>query len=488
MAQSRIRTAALWLCLSLVLLYAVLLVPDADDALVHKASGTPFLWNRDSTWKQLEAVYRQARALDSAALDARIDSLARSADTRLALLRDTALPPEHRIWGDVGSAFFALAPLVAASQRHTNWYIDYYRRARIAVKQHSTYWDMNSLEARRALYTLLYGMRSALEEVLLVGGSPSFPPVLHVSNEPSMCPSAVLKGITVHSGDLLVSRGGAEVSALISRGNDYPGNFSHVALLYVDSATRTPYFVEAHIEKGVAVATAGEYIADKKLRFMVMRPRADLRQMRDPLLPHKAAEYMYRKALEKHIPYDFKMQFHDPSAMFCSEVGSYAYRRYGVHLWQGVSTISSPGIVSWLHVFGVENFVTQMPSDLEYDPQLSVVAEWRDAETLLKDHIDNAVMDVLLERADQGKRIEYSLWQLPFVRIIKAYCMVVNLFGKPAVIPEGMSATRALKNNTFVAMHTTLKEHTEKAVANFIHAHGYTPPYWQIVALAKQQQ
>ncbi len=486
MAKYRIGKTALVFFASLVLLYALLLLPDSETSAVRQASGIPFVWNRDTTWKQLEETYRQARQADRRVVDSMLAALSTSAETQLDDVQDIGLAPGDAHWNTIGTTFFAIAPLVAANTDNTDWFIDYYNRVRRTVKRHSATWDMNSPEARRTLYTLLYGMRSAVEEVLLVSGSAAFNPVIQVQNEPSATPSATLGGITVHSGDLLVSRGGAEVSALISRGNDYPGNFSHVALLYVEPGSNTPYFVESHIEKGVAVATAAEYLADRKLRFMVMRPRADLPQLRDSLLPHKAAAYMYHKALKQHIPYDFKMEFHDPSAMFCSEVGSYAYRRYGIHLWQGVSTISSPGVVHWLHTFGVENFVTQMPSDLEYDPQLAVVAEWRDAETLLKDHIDNAVMDVLLQRADKGEEITYSIWKLPFVRMVKAYCVLLNMFGKPALIPEGMSATQALKNNTFVAMHVELKQRTEQAVREFIRSNGYTPPYWQIVGMAEK--
>ena len=42
-------------------------------------------------------------------------------------------------------------------------------------------------------------------------------------------------------------------SALIARGNDYPGNFSHIALVHIDSSTRAITVVEAHIELGVAI-------------------------------------------------------------------------------------------------------------------------------------------------------------------------------------------------------------------------------------------
>ena len=115
--------------------------------------------------------------------------------------------------------------------------------------------------------------------------------------------------------------------------------------------------------------------------------------------------------------------------MFCSEVGSYAYRNKGLQLWQGLSTISSQGVVNWLRAFGVEHFVTQMPSDLEYDPQLTVVAEWRDPATLAKDHIDNAVMDVMLENADKGAAVGYKHWMLPIARVIKGWSLLLNTMG-----------------------------------------------------------
>src|SRR6185503_19225813 len=97
-------------------------------------------------------------------------------------------------------------------------------------------------------------------------------------------------------------------------------------------------------------------------------------------------------ARTSHVPYDFEMDYRDPSAQFCSEVASAAYARRGVHLWRGLSSMSGRGLARWLGAFGVRNFVTLAPSDLEYDPQMSVVAEWRDPEALFSDHLDNAVL------------------------------------------------------------------------------------------------
>ena len=180
------------------------------------------------------------------------------------------------------------------------------------------------------------------------------------------------------------------------------------------------------------------------------------------------------------------MDYYDSSAMFCSEVGSYAYKQFGINLWEFKSTISSDGIVRWLNNFGVENFVTQMPSDLEYDPVFSVVAEWRNKEILFQDHLDNAVMDALISRANNGEQLDYNIWTLPLARIIKAYSLVLNVVDKEGVIPNGMSATMALKNNDFVDRFQNCKSLTASKVDAFKEKNGYLPPYWQLVKMAEE--
>ncbi len=484
--MNAIKRTFLKILIILSVLYLLLLIPDSNNSAIIKATERPFTWNKDALWLQLENDFKNAQLQPTQKIDSVIRGLFSLEESLYNKIQSGNRSFVDSNFTDIAGNFFSLASLVAAQPSHRDSFVNLYNKIRSNIKFQSKQWDINQKEVRNHLYQQLYGMRAAVEEVLLQADSLPFEPGMLVKDEPSATPSTTIFGIKVHSGDLLVSRGGAEVSALISRGNDYPGNFSHVALIYVDEEN-TPYLIEAHIEKGVAIASAEQYINDKKLRFMVLRPATDLAQLKiDPMLPHKAARYAFDEANKRHIPYDFKMNFADSSAMFCSEVGSYAYRKNGIKLWQGVSTISSQGVVNWLHAFGVENFVTQMPADLEYDPQLSIVAEWRNPETLFKDHLDNAVMDVLLEEADKGREINYSILQLPVVRVVKGWCMLNNLFGKPAIIPEGMSATQALKNQYFVAMYGNLSKATKLLSDQFITEKGYKPPYWQLVNLARK--
>jgi hypothetical protein len=255
----------------------------------------------------------------------------------------------------------------------------------------------------------------------------------------------------------------------------------------VDPTNRIPSIIEAHIEKGVTVASLQEYLADQKLRVMLLRLRADLPQVRsDPMLPHKAASVALREAGKRHIPYDFEMNYRDPDKLFCSEVASAAYQQFGLTLWSGVSHISSPGVASWLAAFGVKHFETQEPSDLEYDPQLQVVAEWRNPETLFKDHADNAVIDVMLEGADKGEGLAYSWPLLPLTRLAKAYSVLLNFFGGVGPIPEGMSATAALRNKRFSQRHAAINARLIDLAAEFKKQNGYAAPYWELVKRARQ--
>jgi hypothetical protein len=394
--------------------------------------------------------------------------------------------PDAPALDSLESGVFALAPSVAACPRDLARYVELYERLREVVKWQSRHWDVGTVAARRRLYRALYGGRAAVEEVMLQHPD-DMVTLLPGVNEPSATPGATVEGVEIHSGDILVSRGGYPTSALIARGNDYPGNFSHVGLVHVDSLTHAVSVIEAHIERGVAVSTAEQYLRDKKLRIMVLRVRADLPQVvADPLLPHRAATRALERARSGHIPYDFAMDYADPSRLFCSEVVSWVYHDLGVNLWMGISTITHPGLRRWLASFGVRHFETEEPSDLEYDPQLVVVAEWRDPGTLFQDHVDNAVIDAMLEGAERGDRLRYPWYALPLVRVAKGYSLLLERFGRVGPVPEGMSASAALRNKEFADRERRLAARVAAGATMLAQGQGYPPPYWALLDLARQ--
>ena len=481
-----------WVLIIIAVVYALLLIPDRDQTTSSTSSAPqkeqPFAWNRDAYWNTLEAKYQELMKAGCKDISVVIDSDIVKLNALTGSIRRQPFSPDSKVFAELEQQMFKTGLLVAGCKMLLPEYMKAMTALSTAVKKQSEGWDMGSDTARATLYRLLYGSRAAEEEIILQAPQESLPPALSLgTDEPSQAPSVTVRGVKLHSGDILVSRGGAPTSALIARGNDFPGNFSHIALLYVDPGTHEPKLIESHIEQGVVVSSVEEYIKDKKLRIMVLRPRADLPQLRkDPMLPHKAAELALKNATGRHIPYDFEMDYKDHSKLFCSEVASAAYEAYGMNLWMGISHISSPGLRKWLSAFGVRHFETQEPSDLEYDPQLVVVAEWRDPETLRKDHLDNAVTDVMLEGAEKGDELTYPWYLLPAARVMKGYSVVLNLLGKVGPVPEGMSATAGIRTTYYMKKHDAVIARLELKEKEFKIRNGYEPPYWEMVRLARE--
>jgi len=472
---------------SLVVVYLLLLIPNSMTPVLPAPGKDPFAWKRDEYWSFLESKFKAARSAGCAGVSSTIAQRFSQIDSLLGRLQAETLLPTEPVFSEMETTFFDLGVLLAACPSRVGDYARSFGELRGAAKDQSTYWNMNSQTGRDCIYRLLYGGRTAVEEVMLQSPSGIVPQVSVERNEASATPSATILGVEIHSGDILVSRGGAPTSALIARGNDYPGNFSHVALVHVDENTGLVSIIESHIERGVAIATVENYLADTKLRVMVLRLRSEHPALQaDPMLPHQAAKYMLDRARAEHIPYDFAMNTRDGSRMFCSEVVSCAYGHCEVKLWAGLSNISSVGARSWLSAFGVRNFTTEEPSDLEYDPQLRVVAEWRDYDTLYKDRLDNAVVDVMLESADNGAQLQLDWYMLPVARVIKTYSSILNRFGSIGPVPEGMTATAALRNKWFSKLHRKTVARLLVLAQQFKQTNGYSPPYWELVKLARQ--
>lgn len=483
--------------MALALGLLLLLIPDRQPPALDGGGKIPFVWDRDDLWKHLEQRFvatRQQGCDDAAdeistalsAIDAHLDVLQSSSpDSPLPRPGDSALTV-------LESDLFSLAPLVAACPQHAADFMTRAQRLRITVKGLSWQWrgtlsGEQIRQARNQVYRLLYGSRAAVEEVLLQLPQGEAPDLTRGIDEPSATPSTVVRGVRVHSGDLLVSRGGAPTSALIARGNDYPGNFSHIAMLHVDDATSKITIIESHIEKGAILASLDEYLKGTMLRIMVLRPRADLPALvADPSLPHRVATRAMEEVRSRHIPYDFELDYQDPDKQFCAEVASSFYADFGVELWEGLTSMSSQGVTRWLAALGVRHFETHGPSDLEYDPQLRVVAEWRDPETLFRAHVDNAIIDILLQGAEAGDNMEHSWPMLPAARLAKGYSVMMNLVGRLGPIPEGMNATVALRVRWLGQRHAALKARTLELAEQFKKEKGYTAPYWELVNSARQ--
>jgi hypothetical protein len=75
---------------------------------------------------------------------------------------------------------------------------------------------------------------------------------------------------------------------------------------------------------------------------------------------------------------------------------------------------------------------------------------------------------------------------LPVARVAKVYSAILNKFGTVGPVPEGMTATAALRNKWFSRLHEDTVKRLRILAQQFQQSHGYSPPYWELVKLARQ--
>ena len=477
---------------------AVLSIPaPASEPVI--GTPTPFRWDAAELFTLLEANFLQVRSLPLEQARARADSLdlvvspildRLDSEEAIGTRASDAAPvaaPDRSALDRLARIQFEYALLGAAHPVLLGRAQDLVRRARVAVMRAAASWPSDRA-THEGLYRVVFGGRIALEEALVQAGPDALPPLVTFEDVPSRTPFLEVGGVRVHSGDILLSRGGAPTSALIARGSDFASTFSHAALAHVDERTGTGTVLESLIERGSVMSSVDEYLESKKHKILVLRLSPDHPALRDdPLLPHRAASRMRDLLASRNVPYDFAMSWSDDAEMFCSEVAYHAFRQEGVELWPIRSAMSTPGLVRWLAAMGVREFRTLVPSDLEYDAQLRAVAEWRDMPALMDYRHDNAITDVLLEQADQGRDLGFAWYALPAARLVKSWSVVQAAVGATPTIPSGMSTDAALRVSALVStVHPRMKEDLARREADFFERNGYRAPYWTLVALARE--
>lgn len=471
-------------CRSLTLVLCCLFSP---LSVADTAAGS-FSWQRAPFFQTLEQTFEQARQQPLEQVRARfVMQLAQGRRLLDAIRLATDRVPYTELKGLEEAQFYA-ATLAAAHEPLMIEAHEFLTDARLTVLRAAVHWPTGNPDVHDAVYRVVYGGRAAIEEALVQQKAGALPALTLLEDIPSTTPSVVIEGVRVHSGDIILSRGDAPTSALIARGNPFPGNFSHVALVHVDERTGIATVLESLIERGVVLTPATEFLKEKRYRLLLLRLRPGnpiLQQ--DPLAPHRAASSMLDRIKAAHIPYDFSMNWNDASKMFCSEVAYHAYRTIGIDLWANKQKLESPGLIRWLGDMGMTHFTTIMPTDLEYDPRLAPVVEWRNLEALRYERLDNVTLDVLLEAAERGDRLGYSpLAALPG-GAVKLWSELESVMGSTPTIPPGMSVGTALRVRSLIkVVHPKLRTAIANADTKYHTEHGYPAPYWTLAAIARQ--
>lgn len=192
------------------------------------------------------------------------------------------------------------------------------------------------------------------------------------------------------SGDVILSRGISFVSAIISQVSDNRSHFSHAAVVRVDPKTQVPSTIEAYVGEGTKEYDINYALKNENARLLVLRPK-------NPALGEKAAEFAM-KAVNSRVPYDYKMNFKDYSAMSCVEVTVYAYDKASkgalkLPIFPAMLNLNN---ADFLQKMNLKRGALITPDDLESDPHFDLILDWRDYRLVRDSRRKDAVLSELM--------------------------------------------------------------------------------------------
>ena len=209
----------------------------------------------------------------------------------------------------------------------------------------------------------------------------------------------------LQSGDVILSRGNAYTSAAIARIGRNDMQFSHLSFVYRDESEKLKLWTtESRIEVGAMARPLAEHIKKRKARSIVFR-------YKDQALARKASKLIYKRVKEAqegkgNIPYDFSMNYHDDSTLFCSEIIYSGFKaatngKLDIPLYK---TKFNKGLIPFLQTLGMDineqnisTFKTFAPGDILYDPNFELVAEWRDPDKINDSRMKDLILTKMFE-------------------------------------------------------------------------------------------
>lgn len=206
------------------------------------------------------------------------------------------------------------------------------------------------------------------------------------------------------SGDILLIRSHSFVSATIARIGDEDGQFSHAALVYVPDPKAPPMVIESTAQHGVSIHPLKDVLDSHAPRILVYRHS-------DSAMAASAAQKMATFVQQKEnqgeiIAYDFHLDLNSSETYFCTELVQTAFIMAG-SLPTDLPIFPTSMAIFEDHVFlkqmGIRSLVTFAPSDIEVDPYLTLIAEWRNLELTGKTRLQDAILTSVLDWMARSK-------------------------------------------------------------------------------------
>ena len=269
------------------------------------------------------------------------------------------------------------------------------------------------------------------------------------------------------TGDIIMTRGTTFASAIIGRIPSVDFQFSHLGFVLVEDGTllgeenKGKLFIVESEPEGMLISPLDTYMGRDLGRFAIFRMRniKNNAQSTDAaVLAKEAVRQMVTIIKSKKIVYNFLMDISvppnpaDAKQLFCSQLVQagllYAETQSGMKMEElgpvrpdKISNFNFPLVFSrmdhesnsLIKLLGITSYFTFAPGDVEIDPRVELIADWRNFPVVPKMRIHDVIFSKIFQWMEEGG------YGFPENKTLSAVAVfAVQAGGQVGQIPSGM--------------------------------------------------
>ena len=136
----------------LVFIYGLLLIPNSNSInIATKGNSTPFIWNQDHRWNEMEDQFKLVRDNSEMIIEESVSVNILSMNEILSDLNEDSFSADDERLETLLNLFFETAPFIAAQEMQEPDFFEIYDETRRVMKSASINWDVDDLETRISL-------------------------------------------------------------------------------------------------------------------------------------------------------------------------------------------------------------------------------------------------------------------------------------------------------------------------------------------------
>ncbi|MCB0504753.1 MAG: hypothetical protein KDC58_04540 [Cyclobacteriaceae bacterium] len=410
-----------------IIIYAMMAIPDPKNPFpIKEAQG----YSTTSEWWGLYAQNLvKYRIINSAARSYYYDLHRSYLVSHLDQMELELTEPDSPLLDSISYHINKLSALASLVPNKINEFEGDISRWRKLIKYQSRFWNTSSNTEGSRLYQLLVESRLAFESALVQSDFPSVSWTSLPLDNGFQYKS--INDIVFQSGDIVAFNLSKENDLCLSFRRDMPNAYDHLGSIYIQSGKGFVTYIDK--ETGLQSVGIETFLDNYAPNGMILRVRPDLSQIIEtPELPVLVASRLYKMANEGRIKYDYQLDLDTRDYLYDWEMLNGVFKKYDFSL----GTEKKLSNTHTIRV-GSDKLINE-PFELEYDPQLMVVGEWYNTQTLYDKRVLTAATSSVILSSPKMRFVNPIL--LPIYRIKKGLSMIMNQFGYKGLIAQGVSA------------------------------------------------